>query len=168
MWRTVPLPHTQTHTGSTERKQGCPEDMSHGEHLSTETFTKSQDTGVRKKNSTIYDCVSALVLSQKHSLSKHALAASWHDFNIINRWLLSRKLTSHTHTHTGTVHTRADELLTDAESGPNAILSSMDNPRVRKGFWVQAAYPIIYQINTFHENKPVRERQRDIWEVLNS
>ena len=84
--------------------------------------------------------------SGKNSLSKHALAAGWHDFTIINRWSLSRKLPSPTHTHppahththphtpTGTGHARADELLTDAESGPNAILSSMGNPRVRKAF----------------------------------
>lgn len=77
---------------------------------------------------------------------------------------------THTHMHTHPLGNRyahkcartiTHELTAARERGPNAIRSSMDNPRVRKGFLVQAAYPIIYQINTFHENKPVTERHME-------
>lgn len=34
-------------------------------------------------------------------------------------------------------------------------------PELGKGFPLQAAYPIIYQINTFHENKPVTQRHME-------
>lgn len=99
---------------------------------------------------------------KKRSRTEHALVARWHVFTSQTAGCVPKYHTAHiNHKHPPHTGTHTSTQVHKLTSGPNAVLSSMDNPRVNSGFQMQAAYPIIYQIITFHENQPVIERHME-------
>lgn len=149
--------HTHTHRRlSTGRgRTGADEETSHSQRLLKETSTEGQDIKKVVERGERYSVVPP---SRKRDLSvsvcplwSHAtkkqpyqacISSRLACFYIINRWLLSQKPHhSHKHTHTHTqvhthkhTHRRVTLELSVRESGPSAVPSSMDNPRVSKGF----------------------------------